>query len=439
VSQPLNSQLDTNEAISWFREASPYINEHRGKTVVLCVPDRLLGSDLLATLTHDLTLLSRLGVRLLVSFGLRADVDARLSASPVFHDGRRVTDDIALKTVIEASGQARNELEARLSMGLPNTPMAGAHLCVCSGNFVTARPYGVHDGVDFQHTGTVREIQTRALDSLLSAGHLVLLPPIGHSLTGEVFNLPAEEVAVETAIAMQADKLVMFVPELPASDSQESIREANAIQLQKLAASNKDEAVARTYQRAAHASDRGVPRVHLLPDTDPNALLKELFSVDGAGTLITTEHFENLRDASINDVGGIIELIEPLQNDGTLVRRSREQLELDINQFCVLERDGKVLACAALFFNADQTKAEVACLVTHPNYQGSGRASKLLNHLEKQAKRAGATLLSIRTTRTSHWFIEHGFHESDLSALPEDRRENYNAIRNSQVFAKELS
>jgi len=374
-------RLRTNDAISWFREASPYINEHRGKTVVLCVPDRLLSSTLLATLTHDLALLSRLGVHLLLCFGLRSEVDARLQRKQEFHDGRRVTDDVALKALIEAAGATRNDLEARLSMGLPNTPMAGAHVSVCSGNFITARPYGVHNGIDFLHTGTVREIQTDVIRSLLEAGQLVLLPPIGHSLTGEIFNLPAEEVAVEVASAMCADKLIMFAPTVLTDDEQQWVRETNAKTIRKLAKSQPNEAVARTYQHAATASERGVLRVHLLPDDDPNALLRELFTVDGAGTLITSERFENLRDASIKDVGGIIELIEPLQRDGTLVQRSREQLEIDINRFVVLERDGKVVACAALFMSPDNTCAEVACLVTHPNYRGGRRWRRV--HLKR--------------------------------------------------------
>jgi len=421
VSQANSSTIDTNQAIQWFREASPYINEHRARTVVLLVPDRLLASDVLATLTHDLTLLSHLGVRLLVCFGLRSDIDSRLKAQPAFHSGRRVTDDEALKTVIEAAGVARCELEARLSMGLPNTPMAGAHLSVCSGNFITARPYGIHDGIDFQHTGTVREVQTDALTTQLEAGHLVIVPPLGYSLTGEVFNLPAEEVAMQTAIALRA------------------MRECSAEMMLKLAAQQNDDAIARTYQRAAAASAGGVPRVHLLPDHDPNALLKELFTVDGVGTMISAEHYENLRLATIQDVGGLIELIEPLQQDGTLVQRTREQLELDIGHFVVCERDGKVVACAALFLNEPNTIAEVACLVTHPQYQGGGRAAKLLNHLEKQALRSGAKTLSIRTTRAAHWFIERGFAEADVNALPEARRQSHNPERNSRVFAKSLT
>lgn len=430
--------LNTDQAIAWFRQASPYINEHRGKTVVICVPDRLLGTEMLNTLTHDLMLLNHLGVRLVLSFGLRSDVDARLDANPTFHDGRRVTDDVALKALIEAAGFARNELESMLSMGLPNTPMAGAHLSVCSGNFVTAKPFGVHDGIDFQHTGTVREIQYQSIESLLETGHLVLLPPTGYSLTGEVFNLPAEEVAVETAVALQADKLVMFVPQLPENQQGHWLRESYADEIRQIARTHTDEPISRTYLQACSASERGVQRVHLLPDSDPNALLRELFTVDGAGTLITTERFETMRQATIHDLGGIIELIEPLQLDGTLVKRSREQLELDINEFTVLERDGRVVACAALFLSERDSKAEVACLVTHPDYQGGGRAAKLLLALRKIAKQRGAMSLIIRTTRTAHWFIEQGFTQAGVDALPQDCKASYNSSRNSKIFTMAL-
>jgi len=433
-----NNNLTTDQAIAWFRQASPYIKEHQGKTVVICVPDRLLGSQLISTLTHDLMLLSHLGVRLVLSFGVRCEVDAKLTAAPVFHDGRRVTDDLALQALIEAAGNARSELEAKLSMGLPNTPMAGAHLSVCSGNFVTARPFGIHNGVDFQHTGTIREIQNQSISTLLETGHLVLLPPLGYSLTGEVFNLPAEEVAVETAVALQADKLVLFAPQLPTNEQGDWLRESYADEIRTIANTQTDESQARTYRHACHASERGVNRVHLLPETNPNALLRELFTVDGAGTLITTERFESLRQASINDVGGIIELIEPLQNDGTLIKRSREQLELDIKQFTVLEREGRVVACAALFMAENDSKAEIACLVTHPEYQGDGRAAKLLNALRKQAKQRGADSLCIRTTRTAHWFIEQGLTASDVNALPEDRRASYCQSRNAKIFSQAL-
>lgn len=435
---------DVDEAIDWFRTASPYINAHRGKTLVLGLPGSWLRSDLLPTLIHDLTLLSHLGLRLVLCFGLRAQVDDQLAADQTESHivaGRRVTDDQALSTIISAAGLARNDLEARLSMGLPNTPMAGARLSVTSGNFVTAQPFGVHDGVDFQHTGSVREIHGEILNSLLDAGHLVLLPPLGYSLTGDVFNVTYSEVATKCAIALSADKLVFFVDSLPEDGSGELVRQASANRIERLQENwDTDFTVdlSHTIPNAINACRQGVERVHLLRSDDPNALLRELFTRDGAGTLITAERWEHIRPASIQDVGGIIELIEPLQASGSLVNRSREQLELDIEHFVISERDGMVVACAALYLEHESSTAEIACIATHPDYRGEGRADHLLAHLEEQAKQVGFTYARLLSTRTGHWFVERGYLETIPEALPDRRRTSYNQQRNSKIYQKLL-
>jgi len=458
----------TDEAISWFRHASPYINAHRGRTLVLCLPGSMLKSDVLPTLTHDLTLLSHLGLRLILCFGLRAQMDEHLRNSATesrIVDGRRVTDVTALQTIVTAAGLARTDLEARLSMGMPNTPMRGAHLSVCSGNLVTAQPFGVHDGVDFQHTGAVREIQTEAIQSLLDAGHLVMLPPLGHSLTGDVFNLPVSDIAHATAIALEADKLVFFVDELPLDHTGLPVRQASAARIEKLlekpvspkaksdsgsvapdvpetgkTALNQDaDELARILSLAVSACRKGVARVHLLRSNDPNALLRELFTVDGSGTMVTAERWETIRPATIQDVGGIIELISPLQANGTLAVRSREQLEIDIERFAISERDGTVAACAALYLG-DQSSdtAEIACVATHPDYRGEGRADHLLNHLEAAAKEAGSRQILLLSTRTGHWFVERGYVETSPDNLPKSKRGSYNRQRRSKVYIKQL-
>ncbi|MFK7852626.1 MAG: amino-acid N-acetyltransferase [Granulosicoccus sp.] len=433
-----------DEAIDWFRAASPYINAHRGKTLVLGLPGSWFRSELLPTLTHDLTLLSHLGLRLVLCFGLRAQVDDQLAAEQASSHivaGRRVTDDQALSTIVSTAGLARNDLESRLSMGLPNTPMAGARLSVTSGNFVTAQPFGVHEGIDFQHTGSVREIHSETLHTLLSAGHLVLLPPLGYSLTGDVFNVTFYEVATECAISLGADKLVFFVDSLPVDSSGEVVRQASASKIERLhehMEGNTTNDLMQIVPNAIKACRHGVERVHLLRSDDPNALLKELFTRDGAGTLITAERWEHIRPASIQDVGGIIELIEPLQTDGSLVHRSREQLELDIEHFFVSERDGMVVACAALYTEQETLTAEIACIATHPDYQGEGRADQLLTHLEEQAKQSGLKHARLLSTHTGHWFVERGYQEKVLDDLPLFRRASYNQQRNSKIYQKTL-
>ena len=440
-------------AIRWFREASPYINAHRGKTIVFSLPGEVLQSALLPTLCHDLTLLSHLGLRLVLCFGLRVQVEDSLKVrggESDIVDGRRITDGETLKTIISEAGIARNELEARLSMVLPNTPMAGARLSVASGNYVTAQPFGIHNGVDFQHTGSVREVHGAALNALLDAGNVVLLPPLGFSLTGDVFNITVNEVACECARELDADKLVFFVDQLPVDPQGEDIRQASASDVERLAClspfdngthlDKEDDSASRarneTFQQAVNACRQGIERVHLLRHDDPDALLRELFSRDGSGTLITRERWEHIRTANNRDVFGIIELIEPLQADGTLAPRSREQLELDLEHFVVSERDGTVVACGALF--TDDKQAEIACLATHQAYRGEGRADQILQLLEDKAKRAGCDSVRLLSTRTGHWFVERGFSEVSPDALPDTRRESYNHQRNSKVYVKPL-
>lgn len=442
-------------AIRWFREASPYINAHRGKTIVFALPGEILQSAFLPTLCHDLTLLSHLGLRLVICFGLRAQVEESLKdhgGESDIVDGRRITDSPALKTIISEAGIARNELEARLSMGLPNTPMAGARLSVASGNYVTAQPFGIHNGVDFKHTGSVREVHGAALNTLLDAGNVVLLPPLGFSLTGDVFNITVNEVASECARELDADKLVFFVDQLLLDNQGKEIRQASARDVERLVslstvrlANDKEKRTGQvnaretretTIEHAVEACRQGIERVHLLRNDDPDALLRELFTRDGSGTLITRERWEHVRAANNHDVFGIIELIEPLQADGTLAPRSREQLEGDLEHFVVSERDGTVVACGALF--TEDTQAEIACLATHQAYRGEGRADQILTLLEEKAKRAGCESVRLLSTRTGHWFVERGYSEVPLDALPDTRRENYNQQRNSKVYVKQL-
>lgn len=435
----------TDMAIQWFREAAPYIKAHRGATVVLCLPDTLLEGTLFDNLIPDLALLSHLGVRLVLTFGLRSQVDAKLKELQVDStviDGCRVTDDAALEQILLTTGITRTKFESVLSMGLPNTPMAGARLSVCSGNFVTAQPYGVRDGIDYQHTGSVRQIHKDELRNLLAAGKIVLLPPLGYSLTGDVFNLQAEEIATQAAIELNADKLIFFVDTLPADASGKIIREASANTMERQAPQQSDENLIRTLQRAITASRKGVSRVHLLDLSNPNALLRELFTRDGGGTLVTAERWESLRNASSEDVNGIIELIAPLQENGTLATRTREQLERDIDNFVICEREGMVIACAALFTDdsgsGNSDVGEIACVVTHPDYRGQGRAATLIAHLEEKASTVNVKKLMLLSTRAAHWFIERGYKEQTLEEMPRPKKIGYDKARNSKLFIKQL-
>ena len=430
--------------VSFFRGSAPYIHAHRERTFVLAFGGEALLSPLqLRNLVQDIALLHSLGIRLVLVVGARPQIDqrlARLGHKSQFLYGIRITDDLSLACVKEAAGAIRVEMEAMLSMGMPHSPMAEARLRVAAGNFVTARPVGVVEGVDFQHTGEVRRVDALALKELLARDTIALLTPVGYSPTGEAFNLPYNEVAAQTAIALGADKLIVLVEGRGLVDAEGKTFNSLTIDEARLhlQSSRLSPSLRLALKSAIHALEGQVVRVHVLPRERDGALLQELFTREGAGTLIAREPYEGMRRASLADVGGILELIEPLEREGILVRRSREKLEMDIRDFVVIERDAMIIGCASLHPWPQEKIAELACLAIHPHYRASERGSNLLDYMEARARAAGLERIFVLTTRTAHWFLERGFVEVSLRELPRDRRAFYNRQRNSKVFLKEL-
>ena len=424
---------DGSGGFAWFRNTAPYINAHRGRCIA--------AGGALGPLIHDIALLASLGVRLVLVHGSRPQIDARLQAAgqkSAFHGGLRITDAAAMAQVRDAAGALRIDIEAQLSMGLPNSPMQGADLRIVSGNFVTARPIGVLDGVDHQFTGRVRSIDRAGIRRALDAGDLVLLSALGYSPTGEVFNLSLEDVAVQTAVAIGAEKLVLFGKDAGIRDADGTIvRQCAVEELGAIAPRDpRQRALLDTVGRACRL---GVPRGHVISYAADAALLEELFTHDGCGTLVTRRPYEQARRARIGDVGGIIELIEPLEAEGILRKRSRDLLEAEIDRFRLVERDGRIIACAALYPFPEAGSGELACIVCHPDYRGEKRAQRLLEALEAEARGLGLACVFVLTTQTAHWFLEQGFVEGDLAALPASRRDLYNLQRRSKVFFKALS
>jgi len=440
----MNAQISETAAfVEWFRAAAPYIHAFRGKTFVIAFGgDTLLREDFV-DLIHDVNLLNALGVRLVLVHGVRPQVEARLAQrglSARYVKGLRVTDSEALACVKEAVGAVRVEIETLLSLGLPNTPMAGAEIRVASGNYVIAQPAGVVGGVDTQFTGQVRKVNNGAIRERVSDGDIVLLSPLGYSPTGEVFNLTLEEVATATAVAIGADKLIFILDHGNTVNADgERIDQLTAAEAQKMARSLPDGDMKLYLPHAARACKAGVARVHLVSADAEGALLVELFTHGGVGTMVTRESVDILRPANIDDVGGILQLIEPLEADGTLVRRERERLEQEIGQFIVNEFDGRIVGCVALYPFTDAQSGEMACLAVDPDFRDGGRGAALLDSAVAQAKKNGLKHLFVLTTRTTHWFIEHGFTLASPDDLPSIRKEMYNWQRRSKVLVKALS
>ena len=389
---------------------------------------------------HDIALLNSLGVRLVLVHGSRPQIAQRLERAgqeTAFHSGMRITDTATLEHVKDAAGSLRAQIEALLSMGLPNSPMQGAGIRVCSGNFVTARPMGIVDGVDFHHTGKVRRIDVAGIQHQLEEGSIVLVSPLGYSPTGEIFSLALEDIAVHCASAIGADKLIMFGEGEGIYDALgKLVRQCTVGEVGGLNIPDSDQATLLSAARSACLA--GVARCHIISYSDDCALLEELFTHDGSGTLVASDNFEQAREANIDDVGGILELIEPLEQQGVLLKRSRELLETEIRQFKLLERDHRIIACAALYPFPEQGCGEIACIVSHPDYRGGRRGQRLLKELEQEARRQGLDRVFVLTTQTAHWFIEQGFVESSRDALPDQKQSLYNLQRNSKVFFKAL-
>ncbi|MGY4534725.1 amino-acid N-acetyltransferase [Pseudomonas sp. TE3786] len=430
------------EYVNWLRHASPYINAHRDCTFVVMLPGDGVAHPNFGNIVHDLVLLHSLGVRLVLVHGSRPQIEARLAArglTPHYHRDMRITDGPTLECVIDAVGQLRIAIEARLSMDMAASPMQGSRLRVAGGNFVTARPIGVVEGVDYHHTGEVRRVDRKGIGRLLDERSIVLLSPLGYSPTGEIFNLACEDVAMRAAIDLGADKLILFGNEQGLmDDAGKLVRELRPQQvpshLQRLGNSYQAELL----DAAAQACRGGVKRAHIVSYSEDGSLLTELFTRDGGGTLVDQEQFEQLREASIEDVGGLIDLISPLEEKGILVRRSREVLEREIEQFTIVERDGLIIACAALYQIADSDSGELACLAVNPEYRHGGRGDELLERIEERARAKGLKTLFVLTTRTAHWFRERGFEPSGVERLPAARASLYNYQRNSQIFEKQL-
>ena len=439
--------------VPWFRSVAPYIHMHRGKTFVVGLPGEAIAAGKLPHIAQDLALIQSMGVKIVLVHGFRPQVNEQLQAKgqvSKYSHGMRITDEVALDSAQEAAGQLRYEIEAAFSQGLPNTPMAGSTVRVISGNFITARPVGVVDGIDFRHSGLVRKVDVAGITRTLDFGAMVLLSPFGFSPTGEAFNLTMEEVATSVAIALQADKLI-FLAEIPGirvqpleleSDDNPIDTELPLAQAEQLIAGlpNPQQPTDTAFylQHCVKACKAGVERSHIIPFATDGSLLLEIYVHDGIGTMVVDEKLESLREAAPDDVGGILQLIEPFEKDGTLVKRDRNEIERDIANYTIVEHDGVIFACAALYPYPESRTGEMAALTVSPQTQGQGDGEKVLKRVEQRARAMGLDSIFVLTTRTMHWFLKRGFVQLDPDWLPEARKRKYNWDRKSLVLVKKL-
>lgn len=439
--------MRTTELVDGFRHSASYVNSHRGKTFVVMLGGEALAQNQFRSIINDIALLHSLGIKIVLVHGARPQIDdalAEKSITPEYYNGVRITEEDAFKVIKQVVGGLQLDITARLSMSLSNTPMQGAQINVVSGNFVIAQPLGVDDGVDYCLSGKVRRIDVQGLKAQLGNNGIVLLGPIAASVTGESFNLTAEEVATQIAVKLKADKMIGFSSQKGILDScGEVLAELMPNEAQQILNNLHQESHVclgtKAFLKASiDACRNGVSRCHFVSYLDDGSLLQELFSRDGVGTQIVTESAERLRRAGIGDIGGILDLIRPLEEKGVLVRRSREQLEMEIEQFMLIERDSLVIGCAAFYPFEEDNAGEFACLVVHPEYRDADRGSILLNNIIGQARVRGYSRLFALTTRSIHWFLEHGFEIVEVDELPDKKKQLYNYQRKSKILALEL-
>lgn len=410
------------------------------------IPGEFIEAPFLSNIVSDIAVLSSLGIKVVVVHGARKQIEEALSKQNFpseFHKGVRITPHEHLQEILRAVGATRSLIEAAFSSGLPSSAMHGSRLSIRGGNFVSAKPRGVIDGIDHQFTGEIRNVDGEGINGLIKDNNIVVVSPLGYSLTGELFNLSFADVAVEIAKAIQADKLVTYNDDGQIRDADDkNYHQMTLLQCKKFLVETQRHHQDNTYfslQACHKACDGGVPRAHIISAREDGAILKELYTRDGSGTMIYRDSYETIRRARIEDVAGILNLISPLEDSGTLVKRSRELLENEINCFTVMEKEGYVIGCAALYPVPKTQFAEIACVAVAPEYRGGGRAKKLLLHIERQAARIGAHTLFVLTTQTAHWFLERGFAEKAVDSLPVERQALYNYQRKSKVFTKRIT
>jgi amino-acid N-acetyltransferase len=429
--------------VAWFRAVTPYINAFRGKTFVIAFGGKAVESEFARTLAFDVNLLVSLGIRLVLVHGARPQIEEELREKALeskYHRGYRVTDAAALDCVLDAVGSVYLEIEAMLSQGLPNTPMANSRIRVIGGNFITGQPIGVLDGIDMQYAGKVRKVDAEGINAQLGLGNIVLLNCEGPSATGEIFNLQMEEAAEAVAVSIKADKLVFLTDSRGVTDPAGELQdEMTADQVEQLLAAGEwlSPDIRRYLPCVLRASRAGVGRVHLISFAQDGALLRELFTHDGVGTVVTRESLENIREAKPDDIGALVALIEPMEAEGILVHRPRELLEREIDHFSIMEHDGIVVGCAALYRHAED-EAELACLAVNPEHREWGYGEQLMTRIERRARKLGIKRLFVLTTRTEHWFVERGFQRGTVDDLPAQKRDMYNYQRRSKVLFKTL-
>jgi len=449
---------DSLSQVELIREAFHYQSRFEGSTMVFKIDFPVTEDPGFPYLMKDLALLAQTGFKVVIVPGARESIDAVLgqyeivssySVSGDSHEPTRITEARAIPFVEMAAFHVATRFMTLLS---------GSRVDAVIGNFVRARGLGVVNGVDMGHTGTVDKIYTDAISRVLRLGMVPILPCIGWSPSGKPYNVPSDEIALEVSMALGAVKLFIvsahgglrqqdfsFSGPIETRSDGSIVRltplEAETVIASANASTNANDSAAATVLRelrlALRASRAGVDRVHIIDSREEGAVLKELFSNLGAGTMIYADEYESIRPIHSRNLPDVLRLMEPLMQEGVLVRRTAEQIQEKKDDYVVFEIDGSIHACGALHDWGDG-QGEIAAVATDPLCAGMNLGRRIVGYLIEKARKSSMRRVFVLTTQTQDWFESLGFCETTVNSLPAQKQQSYDQSRKSKVFALEL-
>ena len=438
-------EIKHREQVDLIREVFYYQNRFDGKTIVLKIDYPILNASHFPQLLKDMAMLRATGIEIILIPGAREWIDAVLKEYDIeseYVDGVRIATQDSIPFIRMAAFDVANRLMTLLTAFQANAVI---------GNFVRARGIGVVDGVDFQNSGRVEKILKDPLQQILDQGMIPIFPCIGWNAAGKPYNLSSDEIAVAVAEALQAEKL-FFVTDsdgfmetrfkLPPGLVKNSDGRVARLSLEEaeevlnLNAGNPDPDL-KYLDLALTACRKGTERAHVVDGRMEGAILREIFSNLGVGTMVYGNDYESIRPMKADDIGDVLRLMQPLMQEGILVKRTEDDLMARQGDFVVYSIDDVVHACGALH-DYGEGQAEIAAIATNPVYSHLSMGRKILSYLVEKAARIGMTRVFALTTRTVDWFEQLGFVEADLESLPAKKRDTYNHARKSRIFALEL-
>ncbi len=414
-----------------------YVPQFREKTFILAVDGGIVAEENFANILLDIAVLRSLNIRAVLVHGAAEQIKALAEKQGVHasdFDGTGITDAATLQLALEAANRITHEILQGLS--------ANDLRAACT-NAVVAHPLGIIHGVDQLLTGKVERIDIELLQSLLNQGIVPVIPPLGFDGDGKTYRINSDSIAVAAAESLKAAKLIFITSQDGLRYNDQLIRHMLVSDLLKLVhsapAGFSPEMVSKA-RHAAAACNAGVPRVHIVDGREDEALLAEVFSNEGIGTLIYANEYEQLRPARKKDIRAIQLLTRKAVEAEELVRRTRTDIEKNLADYYIFEIDRNPVACVALHVYPDQKTGELASLYVDPAQENQGIGRKLIQFVETRAREMGLTDLIALSTQTFTYFqSKGGFSEGTPDDLPPARREKYDQSgRNSKVLVKKL-